>query len=236
MNHESGSHIAVAMEEAARTINAPRSLKEILDAIVATAPGTVPGFDHASVSVAYGKDLVETTAASGDLPTDLDLRQYQTQQGPCYEALTTPGIVMSPSIRTEERWPDYVPHAARAGVTAQMAVHLVSDNGVRGGLNLYSTSGEGIDPDAVGMAQLFATHAALALGRGYSEEQLRDALASRGVIGQAIGVLMERNRIDEATAFNFLTRVSQRSNIKLRDIAIEVVTRTDSRYRAKEPS
>jgi AmiR/NasT family two-component response regulator len=73
------------------------------------------------------------------------------------------------------------------------------------------------------MAALFAAHAGLALGRAQREDQLRTALASRQLIGQAVGIIMERYRMDETRAFDYLARVSSHGNIKLREVAREVV-------------
>jgi AmiR/NasT family two-component response regulator len=53
--------------------------------------------------------------------------------------------------------------------------------------------------------------------------QLQEALASRDIIGQAKGIIMERNRVDADTAFEMLKSLSQRTNRKLRDIAQDVV-------------
>ncbi len=88
---------------------------------------------------------------------------------------------------------------------------------------LYSTSSDTIDPDAVYMAERFAAHASLALGHARREEQLSTALLTRKVIGQAIGILMERHDLDEDGAFSYLTRVSSHTNIKLRAVAQEIV-------------
>jgi len=51
------------------------------------------------------------------------------------------------------------------------------------------------------------------------------------VIGQAIGITMERFRIPEDRAFQFLVRASQTSNVKVRDLAEELVAETSERYR-----
>ncbi len=53
--------------------------------------------------------------------------------------------------------------------------------------------------------------------------QLRTALESRDVIGQAKGILMARQGISADEAFDLLRRASQRSNVKLRDVAAQVV-------------
>jgi AmiR/NasT family two-component response regulator len=49
--------------------------------------------------------------------------------------------------------------------------------------------------------------------------QLRRALATRDVIGQAKGVLMERHGLTSDQAFRRLVEMSQRSNAKLADVA-----------------
>ena len=97
---------------------------------------------------------------------------------------------------------------------AQLALQLYNDEGTIGGLNLYSTRSPTVEPDAVRVAELFASHAAIALGRARREEQLNDALVMRKVIGQAIGLTMEHYQITEDRAFLFLVRASQTSNVK----------------------
>ncbi len=52
--------------------------------------------------------------------------------------------------------------------------------------------------------------------------QLSAGLATRDHIGQAKGILMERYKIDEGGAFMMLIQESNRRNIKLHDIALEL--------------
>lgn len=80
------------------------------------------------------------------------------------------------------------------------------------------------------IAELFASHAALALGRACQERQLGEAIGSRKVIGQATGIVMERYKIEEQRAFQFLVRASQTSNLKLKAIAEELVVTTNEKY------
>ena len=230
MNDSTTSRLTEAMVRAAATIDAPGGTEQRLEAIVHTAIGTVPGFDEASISVSAGDARIVTHAASSDLVKNLDAHQYQTKEGPCFQALTTHGVVSVPSVRHEQRWPAYIPRAAQAGVTTQLAVHIGDGGPVRGALNLYGTTDEGIDPEAPGIAVMFASHAASALGWAHTEEHLNAAITSRKMIGQAIGIVMERYQIDEGKAFEFLARVSQTENIKLRDVAQELVTQTQTRY------
>ena len=52
---------------------------------------------------------------------------------------------------------------------------------------------------------------------------MTEALKTREVIGQAQGILMERERITADQAFDVLRRASQRMNVKLRDVASHLV-------------
>lgn len=54
-------------------------------------------------------------------------------------------------------------------------------------------------------------------------EQLRCALVSRDIIGQAKGILMERFQIDAAAAFDLLVELSQHSNTPVAVIARKVI-------------
>ncbi|ONI90031.1 hypothetical protein ALI22I_14085 [Saccharothrix sp. ALI-22-I] len=54
---------------------------------------------------------------------------------------------------------------------------------------------------------------------------LREALSSRSTTSQAVGILMVLHRCDADTAFKKITALSQRRNVKARDIAAELVTR-----------
>src|SRR5262249_24781743 len=80
-------------------------------------------------------------------------------------------------------------------------------------------------------AVILASHASTALDAAAtrvrdsdaSDRYLRAALDSRGVIGQAQGILMERERITAEQAFDVLRRASQDLNVKLRDVAQRLV-------------
>jgi AmiR/NasT family two-component response regulator len=69
---------------------------------------------------------------------------------------------------------------------------------------------------------MFAAHAAVALAGAEHEENLRSAVSSRDLIGQAKGILMERHKLTADQAFAVLARVSQELNRRLADIAREV--------------
>ena len=134
---------------------------------------------------------------------------------------------------TAERWPEFTAAAAEAGIRSILSVPLVAQRPL-GALNLYSRTAEGYDETAEETAVLFSEQAAVACAnaevywRTYSlTEHLREALESRDVIGQAKGILMVRRGCTPDTAFEALRKVSQHRNIKLRQIAEQVVYHGD---------
>lgn len=227
---EECTNIAEALTDAAKAINSPRSLDETLDAIVTAARHTVPGFDHVGISVAHRGGEIETRAGTGQLVWELDDLQYKLGEGPCYEAIADDAVLLLEDAREETRWSRYLPMARRKGLRSQMGLRLYTEEGTLGGLNFYSVSTTGIDADAVQLAELFAAHAAIALGRARHAHQLNESVSSRQVIGTAVGIVMERYRISDQRAFQFLVRASSTSNVKLRVIAQEIVDATNERF------
>jgi len=67
----------------------------------------------------------------------------------------------------------------------------------------------------------------VALGHAREVDQLHQALQSSRTIGTAIGIVMERYRLDQERAFGFLTRASSHSNLKVRDVAARIVDSTE---------
>lgn len=220
--------IAASLAESARLINTPETFEETLDAIVRASLVSVAGFDHVSISLYHRDGTFETKAGTDQVAWELDDLQYSMEEGPCVSAMRDGALIEVPSIRHEQRWPRYVPEAVmRTGLKAQMAVHLEANGKTLGGLNLYSTASDSIDPHAAQAAELFATHAALALARARREADLNAAIASRQEIGMAIGLTMARYGLNSERAFQYLVRASSTSQIKLRDIAREVIAAAD---------
>jgi AmiR/NasT family two-component response regulator len=62
------------------------------------------------------------------------------------------------------------------------------------------------------------------MGYAYQLESVKQALTTRKVTGQALGMLMGRYDLSEDRAFAVLVRISQDNNVKLRDVAHHVVT------------
>lgn len=215
--------ISDAIAEAARTISSSADLDETLAAIVRAAAGCLPGIDHVSVSLVHRTGSVTTQASTDDLVRELDQVQYDLGEGPCLSALSDAPLVTAADLVRESRWPSYRPVAVARGVRAQGGVRLYVDGETFGGLNLYATERGVFAGDVTQAAQLFGALASGALSQALRERDLTRALQTRKVIGQALGILMERYQLDEARALQYLTRLSQHSNVKLRAVAAELV-------------
>lgn len=207
----------------------PGDLDSTLGRITAAAVDVLPDVAYASITVRRVRDgRLETVEPTDDEILRLDKTQYELREGPCYEAATDSVHVTAPDLARDPRFPAYGPVAESMGVRAQAAMRLFDADGSSGALNLYATRpGVFADLDAVGA--LFRHQAAVALAYARQVTQLQEAIETRQLIGQAVGVTMERFDLDEARAFAFLTRLSQDQNVKVNVLARRLVEETLTR-------
>ena len=184
--------------------------------------------DYASITLIRRGDRLETIAPSDPITAEIDQLQYDLDEGICRDSTWSGATLVSQSLATDPRWPQWAPKAAALGVASMIAAELTGTQGQRmGSVNLYWTDEQQFTSDDLAYAQLFARHAAIALTSALMVQGLNTALDSRKRIGQAQGILMERYDLDEDRAFEVLRRYSQSRNIKLREVAEQVVaTRT----------
>lgn len=220
------AHLVDVMDTLASSMEEPSSLADTRHRIVESAVIAVPGVDYASITVRDAETgLLQTTAETDTLVRQLDEVQYELEEGPCLDAVTEEELVVVGDLHADPRWPRYGRRAAAAGVRAQAAIRLRNGRFVTG-LNLYSAKINGIS-EPLDEARLVARHARVVLGYAGQLETLAGALDSRSDIGNAIGILMERYKIDSDRAFEFLVRVSKNTNTKLRILAQQIIAGQD---------
>jgi GAF domain-containing protein len=196
-----------------------------LESLAVSAASNIPGVDFVSITVHRDHYAMYTAAATDPLAEQTDALQYELREGPCYAAVTDGRFVLVNDVAAASAFPRYGPRAADLGVGAQAAIQLV-DGKQRAGLNLYARTAGAFDHSTVQFAELFANQAGALLGYAEQVEQLSEALHTRTDIGTAVGILMERYRVDRQQAFAFLTRSSQTQNIKVRVLARQVIDGT----------
>lgn len=200
----------------------PGDLEATLSRITAAAVEVLPDVQASSLTIKHADGRLETMAPTQDILLEVDAAQYEFQEGPCYEAATDAVHVTSRDMANDPRFPRYGPVAVRAGFRAQAGIRLFDTNAASGALNLYSTT-VGAFEDLGTLTQLFAHQSAVALDYAHKVDQLQEAMKSRQLIGQAVGMVMERYQLDEARAFGFLARLSSHENVKLRVVAQRLI-------------
>jgi hypothetical protein len=215
--------------EAARRLSkslTPGDLDHTLGRITAAAVEVLPQVDYSSITIKHADGRLETAAPTADQLWDLDQAQYKLREGPCYEAAVDTAHIISPNLASDQRFPRYAAVAVAAGIHAQAGISLFDAPKSSGALNLYSQKA-GAFEDLSSLSLLFAHQSAMAIEYAQEVHNLQEAVRTRGIIGEAVGILMERYKLTDQRAFAFLTRLSQDSNIKLRVIAQKIIADLD---------
>jgi hypothetical protein len=206
------------MSEALR----PGDLDDTLKQITAAAVRVLPEVEHASITVLHQDGTLDSSAETAEVVKEVDARQYELQEGPCYDAATETSHVVSTNLAADDRFPRYGKLAVDAGIRAQAGIRLFDSAQGRGALNLYS-SRVGAFEDLSILSELFASQAAVAIAYAGEVKDLRRAMRTRETIGKAVGIVMERYKLSDDRAFAFLARISQNRNVKLNQVAEEVI-------------
>ena len=206
----------------ARDLFAPTRLAETLDTVVAHARGTF-GCDGAGVVLTADGGGPAASAASAADVKRADALQVEHRQGPGFDAITQRQPVVSPELRFDSRWRFWAPQAADLGFRSVLSL-VLADGDPFGALTLYSRRPSFFETEFLGPELGFAQQASIAIVVAVEREHLLRARDSRGIIGQAQGILMERYQIPAEQAFAVLKRYSSHLNQKLRHIAERVVT------------
>jgi GAF domain-containing protein len=210
---------AAVVAEAVRDAASRKTPEESLQAVIELAVETGP-CDAASITLLTGKHL-ETVAFSDDHVRQADDMQYQLAEGPCFDSVWTDGFHAAGDVTGNGRWPRWAPEAARLGLGAVLAVHLYTDTSV-GALNLYSVTPRDFTTADLDAARVLGAHASVILAYTRATRNLRQAIDTRAVIGQAQGMLMARYGLTGEAAFGLLRRYSQTLNMKLVLLAVQL--------------
>jgi hypothetical protein len=225
---DSVSMLSVDFSRIARILFAAGGVDDTLNQVLALARSTIEGCDLAGILLLDG-DAATTPAHTDPVAADLNTRQHRYNEGPGIDAITHQVTFYADDLTVDTRWPRFGAEATTRGVRSLLAIPLLAD-GTLGALNLYAHYPQafGVIDRARGL--LLAALAAVALSSARTDEDdeqretnLHAALVTREVIGQAQGILIERERITADQAFDILRRASQHLNLKLRQVAQTLV-------------
>ncbi|OIJ68483.1 antitermination regulator [Streptomyces mangrovisoli] len=210
------------MAAMARDLLAQDSVDATLERITASATELVTGCDAAGILVLHGT-RVESLAPTHQLVVDSDRLQERLGEGPCFDAARSSlgdRVFRIADVTDEQpRWPAYAPEAKALGIGSMMGFLLFTDDEDLGALNLYSREPGAFTEDSETAGWLLASHAAVAFSAARTHAQMEHAVATRHLIGEAMGILMGARHLTEEQAFDVLRRYSQQNNIKLREVA-----------------
>lgn len=226
----------VAMGDLVRASQEAERVEGILNGLSQVAVEVVRGAEEASLTLVGADGAWRTPASTGSLADRLDALQYALDQGPCLDAASAGEwtAILVPDLAVEKRWPALAAQSAGEGIRSVMSVSLFAgphlgaagSQQAVGSLNLYASTARAFGESERDTALLLALYAALALAAteaigeaGEQIDQLKEAMATQNVIGQAQGILMERNKFTAGQAFDRLRAASMNLNRKLRDVA-----------------
>ena len=190
--------------------------------ITTAAVDLVEGIDYADVMLIENGSY-RSVAPTAQVVTDLDHAQMRLQQRPRRDAATFHSIARAPPPPPAPRWPDFAAAALEHGIHSVLSFQLYTHRTGTGALNLLGKRPHALDIQSEATLAMLATHAAISLIAARKEVQFESALASRDVIGQAKGIIMERFKLDATRAFALITKLSQDANIPVRIIAQQIV-------------
>jgi hypothetical protein len=202
---------------------ATTEFEAVLRELNAATVESVPGAQYACVTLVENKD-VSSLASTHPYPSLLDEIQREVGEGPCLSAAWDQHTISIGDLSTDMRWPRYRDAAIhRTPVRSVASFRLFNDGTTMAALNLFAEPTYAFNEESLELGLVFAAHTTVAWNMMRRQEQFQSALASRDIIGQAKGILMERFDINAVAAFGLLRKLSQESNTKLVDIAAKLV-------------
>jgi GAF domain-containing protein len=190
----------------------------------------------AGIMLAAPDGELRVMASSSEAMRVLELFELQAQEGPCLDCHRTGAAVLNQDLAdVNGRWPRFTAEALTAGFGSVHALPMRLRGSVIGALNLFQVDVGELRRADVEAAQALADIATIAIlqHRAVREaqvinEQLQQALNSRILIEQAKGMVAERRGVDMEGAFGILREHARRHNVRLAEVAGEIIAGTVS--------
>lgn len=219
-----------AFEALADLVHAATGADAVHRAICDLAPRLVTGCAHASLMLVT-RGRPHTVASSDAVAARVDALEMSLGEGPCLDAILTEQAEMVPDLRTGGPWPALAEAVlAETPVRGAAAFRLVADGHKVGSLNLFADEPDALDDTSAAQGAVLVAFASVALTAVQHRERadsLQQGLQSNREIGKAVGLLMAYYKVGAEEAFERLRRTSQDLNVKLVEVAREVVTHHD---------
>jgi hypothetical protein len=188
-------------------------------AVCRAAVRLVPGAEQ--VALGYLGEAPSSRPRWTDQTVPAQLAALQCQDGPGAEVLSgaLARVLVEDILAEGHRWPRWTAAGSQIGVRSVLSVALPFRTRARGALVIYAEAPGALDEESESVASSIAAQAAAAVARIVTEADLRRAIERRQVVGQAVGILVERHRLTPDAAFDRLATASNHRNLKVHDIA-----------------
>jgi hypothetical protein len=212
--------------QAAELFTIEESPARLLHRLTELVAEQVPGCSGATATLWDPEEVVAAAASHPELAA-LDELQFAAGEGPILDTLRTgkPSAVED-TVHADQA---FGVAALAAGVRSSLTVvHHFGPSSVT--VSLYGVRPSAFDPEKLPLASLLAAFGAAVMagaqeygGTRRTAVQLEEAIESRAVVDQAVGVLMQALGCDPQEAFERLRRISQTEHVKLTEVAAKVV-------------
>jgi hypothetical protein len=204
---------------------------EIYAEICRAAVSLVAGCDHASLMLSR-RGKITTVAASDEIALSIDRMERELHDGPCVDAILEEAGQIDADLTTRCQWPQLAKWVlANTPVRGMAGFRLLVDGSKVGALNLFSDTPGALEA-GVDQAAVLASFTSVALMAASQSEQaagLRIGIASNREIGKAVGLLMAFHKVNDEQAFEILRKTSQDLNMRLAEVAKEIVDHQNRR-------
>jgi GAF domain-containing protein len=243
MSHvESQTELSNALQELAGILVSDEDVESTIDRITHLAVACIDGADFCGVSLVVKGREIKTVGATDEIAAEVDRLQYEFGEGPCLSSIADRATFMIDDIASDRQWPRFSTAAVDKGVNSLLAfVMQISDESLAA-LNLFARKPHAFSTEDLRVGAIFASHAAYTLANAQTHEldrqkaqQLEEALATRGIISNAVGILMAQEGLNRDEAFAMLRRTSQKLNLKLKFIAEGVVDQAEQGAAPRKP-
>ncbi|MFF8937788.1 GAF and ANTAR domain-containing protein [Streptomyces paradoxus] len=214
-----GVELAEALTVASQQLHETLTPHSALRTAVRLAVHLMPGAEHAGISVIERGNKLRTLAWTDEVVRSAESRHTGREHHGLWDQLWNNPVARITDSEADDGW-DVL---AALGLRSALSLRLRADRRRLTVLTAYARKPGAFDEEATRVGRLFSAHVSIALDSATVREQLTEAMHTRDLIGQATGILMERQDIDAAAAFESLVRASQRENVKLRDLARRIV-------------
>jgi hypothetical protein len=198
----------------------------VYGAVVRAAPDLVEGCDHASLMLRRDGRFV-TVAASDETASRIDAFERELGEGPCLDAIRDQSVFHDADLLDGSPWPNLAERVlSETPVRGMAGFRIRIGDECDGALNLFSDTAGGLSRRAVDQGIVLASFITVALFASHQRESARTlqaGLRSNREIGKAVGLLMAFHKVNDDEAFAMLRSASQDLNVKLVEVARQVV-------------